>query len=405
MKRQENMTKMILNAKQEEGLKIALKRYIDGEKFTVISGYAGTGKSTLVKFLIEALPGINPDTDVVYATFTGKAAQVLLKKGNPNVSTLHKLLYESKPRPDGTFFRIKKHTIEYKVVVVDEVSMAPMDMIQLLFSHNVYVICLGDPFQLPPINPSDDNHLLDHPHIFLNEIMRQALDSDIIKLSMWIREGKPIQELSQKDAMVISSNDLNAGMLKWADQILVATNRTRQDINNKMRQLYNHGDKPEDGDKVICLRNYWERIADNEDPLVNGTIGFISNSYETHHLIPPYLNMGKFGQRINILSADFVSDSGANFGTLNMDENEILTGERFTNDKKLIYRISNKPLFKHLIPLEFTYAYAITCHKAQGSQWDKVLVIEESFPFKKEEHARWLYTAVTRGAEKLVLVR
>ena len=58
-----------------------------------------------------------------------------------------------------------------------------------------------------------------------------------------------------------------------------------------------------------------------------------------------------------------------------------------------------------LVPKEFTYAYAITTHKAQGSEWSKVLVMEESFPFDKQEHARWLYTACTRAAEKLVLVR
>lgn len=136
---------MILNKKQEDGLKIAIDRYLHGERFTVISGYAGTGKSTLIKFIIEALPGVDED-DVVFATYTGKAAQVLAKKGNKNVTTLHKLLYESFPRPDGTFFRKPRININYHVVVVDEVSMAPKTLMDLLFSHNVYVICLGDPF-------------------------------------------------------------------------------------------------------------------------------------------------------------------------------------------------------------------------------------------------------------------
>ena len=398
------MNGIILTEKQEAGRKAAIQKFLNGEKYCVISGYAGSGKSTLVKHLVQSLPGIDPERDVVYACFTGKAAQVLLQKGNHNVSTLHKLLYESKPRPDGTFIRIKKHTIGYKIVVVDEVSMAPLDMIKLLFSYNVYVICLGDPFQLPPINPQDDNHLLDHPDVFLDEIMRQALDSDIIKLSMWIREGQPIQKLSQKDALVLSSKDLNTGMLKWADQILVGTNAARVAIKDKMRQLYGRGTKPEDGDKVICLRNYWDYLADNEDPLVNGTIGYIYNTYETNHMIPPFFNMGKV-QKINVLNATFISDSDADFGALNMDEHEILTGERFSKDTRLIYRMNSNPRFKHLIPLEFTYGYAITCHKAQGSQWDKVLVIEEQFPFKKDEHARWLYTAVTRAINRLVMIR
>ena len=102
---------MILNTKQEQGLKIAVERYKNHEKFTVIAGYAGAGKSTLVRFIIEALDV--PEEEVCYATFTGKAAQVLLKKGNKNVSTLHKLLYKSFPRPDGTFMRIPVEEIPY----------------------------------------------------------------------------------------------------------------------------------------------------------------------------------------------------------------------------------------------------------------------------------------------------
>ena len=102
---------MVLTAKQEEGLRIALDRYHAGEKFTVISGYAGTGKSTLVRFIIEAL-NIDEE-DVVYTAFTGKAAEVLHKKGNKNAMTLHKLLYDSFPKGDGTFFKKPKALIDY----------------------------------------------------------------------------------------------------------------------------------------------------------------------------------------------------------------------------------------------------------------------------------------------------
>ena len=166
---------MILTRKQEEGLRIAVERHRNHEKYTVIAGYAGTGKSTLVKFIIEAL-----DVDhgkVCYATFTGKAAQVLAKKGNKNAMTLHKLLYNSIPRKGGGFMRIPKDRLDYTIVVVDEISMAPKSIINMLFRHNVYVICLGDPFQLPPVEKEEDNHLLDSPHIFLDEIMRQAQES------------------------------------------------------------------------------------------------------------------------------------------------------------------------------------------------------------------------------------
>ena len=391
---------MILTEKQEQGLKECIKRYENGEKYCVISGYAGAGKSTLVKVIIENLPGIDPEEDVAYACYTGKAAQVLLKKGNKNVITLHKLLYESIPRPDGTFFRVPKTAIDYSVVVVDEVSMAPKTLMDLLFTHGCFVICLGDPFQLPPIDKNQDNGLLDHPHVFLDEIMRQALDSSIIRLSMQIRNGEKIEYGKYNDAIVMPYEKLNTGVLKWGDQVLVGTNKARININQTFRNMQGRGSEPEEGDKVICLRNYWDNLADNDDPLVNGTVGHIHNLYTSYNKIPPYCG----GQTVPVLYADFISDSEADFGTLNMDKHQIITGER-SLDARTIYKLNSRRPTQHLVPMEFTYAYAITTHKAQGSEWDKVVVLEEGFPFDKEEHARWLYTAVTRASEQLVLVR
>lgn len=392
---------MQLTKKQEEGLRIAVQRYRDREKYTVISGYAGAGKSTLVKFIIEALQ-VDPD-QVVYTSFTGKACQVLQKKGNKNVCTLHKLLYESIPKPDGTFFRKIREFIEYDIVVVDEVSMAPKELMDVLFNFPVYVICLGDPFQLPPVDKNADNHLLDHPHIFLNEIMRQAEESEIIRLSMAIREGKIIDYYKGKEVQILRRNELTTGMYEWADQILVATNDTRKRINSEMRTLLGKSGDPQDGDKVICLRNYWEKFSDNDNPLVNGTIGTIHNTFSSFVTFPPTIRDLEH-RKIDVLIAQFVSDSNEDYGILDMDKQMIITGNGVL-DWKEKYQIGKNDLTKSLIPYEFTYGYAITGHKAQGSEWDKVLVIEEKFPFDKEEHARWLYTCVTRASEKLVLIR
>lgn len=393
---------MILTLKQEQALKIAIEKFKNKERFVVISGYAGSGKTTLVKFIISALAqdGIDPEKDVCFSCFTGKAAQVLLKKGNHNVSTLHKLLYESIPKPDGTFFRKKKEHIGYRIIVVDEVSMAPKELMDLLFSHSVFVICLGDPFQLPPVDKDSDNHLLDKPDIFLDEILRQAKESEIIRFSMDVREQKPLPYQTGSDIMVLKKNELNTGMLMWADQILVGTNATRVSINNQMRELLQRGSRPEDGDKVICLRNYWDNIADNEDPLVNGTIGYLKNCFETYFRYPRYI----CNKTVQLINAEFISDSNADFGALDMDKQMILTGES-SLDWKESYRIGKNPRTKNMLPYQFTYGYAITTHKSQGSSWPKILVIEERFPFDKVEHARWLYTAITRSEEKFVLVR
>lgn len=393
---------MILTKKQEEGLKIAVARYKAGEKHTTISGYAGSGKSTLVRFIIKALD-VDED-DICYCAFTGKAAEVLRKKGNKNACTLHKLLYESIPKPDGGFIRKPKPSIGYKIVVVDEISMAPKTLIDLLFTHDVYVICLGDPGQLPPIEKDEDNHLLDHPHIFLDEIMRQAQESEIIQLTMKIRNGESIDYYNGKEVKIIPYSQLNTGVLQWGDQILTATNAKRQIINNQMRQLLNYPNHPVDGDKMICLRNYWEDFSVEGDPLINGTIGILKNSFQTWREIPRFVksNIKKF----DVLTGDLmIPDTNDMYDLIDMDRQMILTGEKCC-DWKLSYRLGKlRPRYGEIVPKEFAYAYAITVHKSQGSEWDKVVVLEEKFPFDKNEHVRWLYTACTRASEKLVLVR
>ena len=393
---------MILTRKQEEGLKIALERHRNFERYTVISGYAGTGKSTLVRFIIEAL-GVEEDR-VVYTAYTGKAVEVLRKKGNKNACTLHKLLYDHFPKPAGGFFRKPKPKIDYDVVIVDEVSMAPKTLMDLLLRHKCYVICLGDPFQLPPIDKDEDHGLLNQPHIFLDEVMRQAAESEIIRLTMDIREGYDIKYNNKgSEALVLPRKELNTGMLTWADQILVGTNASRMNINNQMRSMLGFEGGPQEGDKVICLRNYWEEMSEWEgDPLVNGTIGYIKNGFQTFRSVPPFVKGEP--RSFEIWQADF-EVGGDIFPGTEIDYKMLTTGEKCC-DWRMAYQLGRlKPKFGEIVPKEFAYAYAITCHKSQGSEWDKVLVLEESFPYAEEEHARWLYTACTRASEKLVLVR
>lgn len=395
---------MELNDKQKQGLDIAVDRYKRKERYTVISGYAGTGKSTLVKFIVAALPNIDPDEDVIYTSFTGKATQVLQKKGNKNVSTLHKLLFESIPKPDGTFFRKPVEFIPYKIVVVDECSMVPKDLLQRLIRYSVHIICLGDPGQLPPINKNEDNHLLDHPHIFLDEIMRQEAESEIINLTMDIRAGKPLVRYQGKEVQVLNKDELTTGMLLWADQIICAKNETRIALNNQMRDLLGRSGGPQDGDKVICLKNNWDIYSVNDNPLVNGTIGYLKDSFSTYINLPRQITSDGQPKRLDILTANFISDTDEDYGILNMDKQLITTGVPGL-DWKTSYKMGRNWRFQDKIPDQFTYGYAITCHKSQGSEWDNVLVIEEGFPFEKEEHKQWLYTAATRAAKKLVIIK
>lgn len=393
---------MELTNKQEQGLKIALKRYKNNERYTVIGGYAGTGKSTLVRFIIEAI-GVE-ENKVAYATFTGKAAEVLRKKGNRNAMTLHRLLYDSIPKQGGGFMRIPKKQLEYSIIVVDEVSMVPKSMIDMLLAHRVYILFLGDPFQLPQIDKNETHDLLDKPHIFLDEVMRQAAESEIIQLTMKIRNGEQIDYSSGKEVIVTSKNSLVTGHLTWADQIICATNASRISLNNQMREILGYSGLPQDGERMICLRNYWEDFSeDGSSSLVNGMTGIIKNPFESFRMAPRFIKMNN--HKMDIIQGNFISDDGKLFENVEMDKKLITDGE-YSLDWRETYALGKlKNKIGNIIPREFTFGYAITGHKSQGSEYDKVLVIEERFPFDKIEHARWLYTACTRAAEKLVLVR
>ena len=393
---------MQLTQKQEEGLKIALKRYKDKEKYVVIGGYAGVGKSELIKFIIAALK-LGPG-EVAYTAYTGKAAEVLRRKGNQGACTLHKLLYDYIPLPQGGFHKKMKTDLGVKVVVVDEVSMVPASMINELLKFDVFCIFSGDPGQLPQIYKNESHTLLDHPHVFLDQITRQAAESEIITLSMKIREGQKIDYGRGKEIAVISKKDLNTGMLTWADIILCAKNATRHNLNNTLRELqgYDINDSPQIGEKLICLTNYWDCLNEEEDALVNGTLGTVTKIFSDVIALPKNIVTNK--HLYPVYKINFKPEySNSQFNLLKVDK-QFLKEEKNSMDWKTSYQLGKRHM-SHMVPKELTYGYAITAHRAQGSEWDKVLIIEENFPFDREEHRQWLYTAVSRSSKKCVLVR
>lgn len=378
---------MTLTSGQEKGLKIAVERFRNKELYTCIAGYAGTGKSTLVSYIIEALK-IAP-RDVCFATFTGKASLVLREKGCENSMTMHRLLYYSKELPDGTFEHKPRERLEYnyKIIVVDEVSMIPVDMWMLLLSHRVHVIALGDPFQLPPID--GESEILSHPHVFLDEIVRQAQDSAIIRLSMDIRAGLPLVKCKGDEVSVVSKHQLNEAYYSGADQIIAAKNITRANINWKCRKIKFGPDVPDypvEGEKTICTKNYWDVISGQCDPLINGMIGELSNIQFKKNFL---------GYE-DVMYSDFSIGDNNKFYSLFMDYKLFNEGKQTINNENWMnFRGMPKPLL-------FDYAYCITCHKSQGSEFDKVLVFDEYM--KGTDHARWLYTAITRAKKKLIIV-
>ena len=380
---------MELTKGQQDGLEIACRRYKEKAQYTVIAGYAGTGKTTLVHFIIQEL-GLN-ENQVVFVAYTGKAALVLKQKGNKNAMTAHKLLYHSEELPDGAYRHTPREKLEkkYSLIVVDEASMLPQEMINLLLSHHVHTIFLGDPAQLPPID--GEQTILDTPHVFLDEIVRQALDNPIIKLSMKIRNGDRLRySLEDKRCRIMSRDKVSDKLLLGADQILCGKNKTRHELNNYMRRLIlgdSYSDEPVNSDKVICLKNHWNTLNSAGNELVNGTIGELHNISITE--VPPY---GK------IIYADFISDDGGIYRNLMIDYNLIVNGKPTINSENW------QKFVGYPKPFEFAFGYVCTVHKFQGSEAERVVVFEEWLG-DYESHKRWLYTAATRASEQLVVVR
>ncbi len=400
---------MVLTRKQEEGLKIALERYKIGEKYTVISGFAGTGKSTLIKFIIAAM-GLNEE-EVRYVAYTGKAANVLKNKGCAGATTVHKLIYKARLMPNGKYKFTPKSAVEMeravKVVVVDEVSMLPKVMWELLCTYDFYILACGDPEQLPPVpdgsGEDPNNHVLDKPHVFLDEIMRQAQESEIIRLSMHVREGKPLITFpaANEQVMIINRNELTVPMLTWADQILCATNRTKNSINQQMRNAYGFLPEPQVGDKIINLHNEWEILSTHENPLTNGVIGTIKQMELSDWEYPYWIRSKKLS--IPILTATISGDEeDEEFIMLPFDYTELMTGDASLSRKEE-YIITKR--LEMAIPLHANFGYAITVWKAQGSEWNKVLLFQEyGWPRQKEDRRRYMYTGITRAVDRLVVV-
>lgn len=270
--------------------------------------------------------------------------------------------------------------------------MVPKDLWELLLSHKIHVICCGDQYQLSPIGESTD--VLLKPHIVLNQIMRQAEESEIIRIATTIRNGEKLKLFDGKEVKVLQAKKMVNGMFSWADQIICAKNATRNFINSECRIMRwgSNDPTPQKEDKIICLHNNYDICNADEEPLVNGLIGTVSGLYirEDKH--------SKFFPKKCVI--DFLPDSQKVFNALSIDYKQLTEGVPTINKDnwKLI------PKFERNIE-SFDYGYCITTWKAQGSEYNKVLIIEENFPFDKEEHKKWLYTSITRAKEKAVIIR
>jgi exodeoxyribonuclease V len=333
-------------------------------------GYAGTGKTTLAKHIGAAVDG-----KVLFAAFTGKAAQVMRSKGCVGTSTIHSLIYRAQESgAEVPNFELWDDAPASKasLIVIDECSMVDAELGRDLMSFGVPLLVLGDPAQLPPIN-GGGFFTEAAPDAMLTEVHRQAQDDPIIRLSMTVREGRSLEPGTYGATAIVARADLDPQRVLAADQVLVGRNATRRAYNGRMRERRGFaGTLPAAGDKLVCLRN------NKRKGLFNGSLWSVKEAPRTRRQI----------LRVHLTPDDMPGARGVKVS---------MRPECFTGAIEFLPWEQRKRFD------EFDYGYVLTVHKAQGSQWDDVVLFDESFAFA-ESRARWLYTGITRAAKRLTLV-
>jgi len=334
-------------------------------------GYAGTGKTTLAKHLASSC-GL-----VVFAAFTGKAALMMQRNGCAAASTIHGLIYVVEEGPNGAItFRLDKESgaAFADLIVIDECSMVGPDIGKDLLSYGKPILVLGDPAQLPPVGGK--GFFTDAlPDFLLTEIHRQAAENPIIHMATELRHQRRLGFGSYGSSRVVPRGTLDGSEVVSADQVLVGKNATRQQFNRRMRGINGiTEDMPVIGDRLVCLKN------DKPLGIFNGGLFRMIEAKPSHYDRTHFKMLVK-------------SDDFPNSRPIDVKVRK----EFFTTGAQDI------PWQELRGTQQFDFGYALTVHKSQGSQWDDVIVYDES-GIARDEWWRWLYTAVTRAAEKVTLV-
>ncbi len=418
------MENIVLTHDQENAKNLIYEWFFntDNQVF-VLSGYAGTGKTFLIDYVVREVLHLKAGDEAVFVSPTGKAAANLVKNGTV-AGTVHSLIYmrdgeEFDVDENGelvearglTFIKREKIDERIRLIIIDEASMVNETVLYDLLSFNVKCLFCGDGAQLPPVSGSCP--LLENPDYTLMKIVRQAEDNPIIQVATMAREGKriPFGNYGNK-VCVIGRNGLSPSERKRlflkADQILCGRNKTRMALNEEIRAYKGIPETellPTEGEKLICTLNDWEKPLDKEERffLVNGIIGTASE-------IQPSMD----DLATMEFTADFLEESVKvhfDTGIFTKGEYTHLYGERAVtlSDGTVVHEGNFELLHKlravsEEVICRFEFAYAVTCHKAQGSEFDFVIVFDESWAFG-EERNRWLYTAITRAKEKLLIIR
>lgn len=363
-----------------------------------ISGAPGTGKSFLIRYFIERL-GLSYE-NVLFVAYMGKAVSVMARNGLP-AKTIHSAIYDykekiardeeghiifkanGKPKLVHYFDLKEKIGKKIKLIVVDEAGMVEKKIAEDLLSFNIPVITLGDLNQLPPVFGKP--FFLTNPNVVLTQIMRQAEGNPIIWLSQQVLKGEPLKYGVYGNSAVIRKSDITDFHFRKSDIIITGTNRLRFNINNYCREEIKGIKKleyPHIGEKVICRKNNWDKTIGDNIYMTNGLTGFV----------------------------DFIHRDSYNKKTMKMDFRPDFSKKVFKNiefDYNHMYKTpgneEEETPFGYLYD-KFEFAYAITVHSSQGSEFPGVLYLHEDFMRDPEDRKKLLYTAITRAREYINIV-
>jgi len=393
-------------------------------------GYAGSGKSTILRYVIDALglrtePADGPCTSrVLFAAFTGKAALVMTRKGTP-ASTIHSLIYRVSEATPAEIERVERELFDLQrglsrmgpaerafaemqisklqlrltdihkpqfilndqsmvrdadLIVLDEVSMVGSEMANDLLAFGKPILVLGDPGQLPPIKGTGA-FTEAVPDVMLTEIHRQAGESAIIRLATMARQNQPIPFGAHDDLVWKMPRDaVGPSQMLNGGQVICGLNATRLRLNVAMKQAAGFpGPYPEGRDeKIICLKNRHD-------------LGLINGMFVT---LTDIENDGPLAFSAAVATEDGDVITGRHrFYKGHFDDHVHPDPERARRDWRDMRGL-----------IETSWGYAITAHKAQGSQFPTVIVYDDGFGRTIEDRSRWLYTAITRAEWGLVIV-
>lgn len=383
-----------LNEQQKDATNKSVDWWKKGVKQTFqVSGPAGSGKTTIAYYLINSI-GLTRK-EVLFMAYVGKATMALALKGN-FAQTIHSSIYDLVEVPmidengiilkkngrvmTKTIFEKKKSLPDHiKLIVIDEGSMVNKNIAEDVLSFGLPVMVLGDLNQLPPV--FGEPYFLLNPDVILTQIMRQAEGDPIIMLSQMALQGKNISVGKYGPrCFVIDNKDISDNMLVKSDIVICGKNKTRENINKYVRHNIQKIDKayPVIGEKLICRQNNWHLSLDDNYYLINGLIGFVKDvhleSYNKKSLLIDF--------RPEFLTDDY-------FERLPIDYEFLFQPIGTKNNRRSYYN-------------KFEFAYAITAHLAQGSQYEKVFVYDEKIG-DKQYYRKWLYTAITRSSKYLIL--